>query len=362
MHAVRIIAVVALVCLLISAIGPVAADEIVHVVKPGETLYRIARQYGTTIQALVAANGIANPNRIYAGQQLVIPGAAAPSQPGVPTANPPPAAPPPGVVSDTGATTVYTVQRGDTLSRIARRFGVSVQSLVAANGIANPNRIYAGQQLRIGGAAVAPAQPAANVSVPASVRSGAGATLTVNEIVYRPESGRVDLMVTVRNNNLLPAIASGNWYPTPNPDGGRQWVTLLKAAHLEVPVPLRGDAPLWEFIVTTNDGLRFSALAGCVYREEIHTVGGEPTAQGGFVWEATFSDGWFECGRDNNGAPKPPEDLRPGQSASVPLYVYLAHPRSDPAQAAARRIARLDFIPYAPSGASFGVQASITFP
>ncbi len=45
----------------------------IHIVQRGETLFRIARYYGTTVQAIAAANGIIDPNRIYVGQRLIIP-------------------------------------------------------------------------------------------------------------------------------------------------------------------------------------------------------------------------------------------------------------------------------------------------
>ena len=73
--------------------SPSAPSSGVHVVQPGENLYRIALRYGTTYQALSAANGIVNPNRIYVGQRLNIPpstssgrssGGAAPSGPSLP--------------------------------------------------------------------------------------------------------------------------------------------------------------------------------------------------------------------------------------------------------------------------------------
>lgn len=60
----------------------------VHVVQPGEYLSSIARQYGTTVQAIAAANNIVNLNLIRPGQQLIIPGASAPSGDAAP---PPPA-------------------------------------------------------------------------------------------------------------------------------------------------------------------------------------------------------------------------------------------------------------------------------
>jgi LysM repeat protein len=106
----------------------------VHVVQRGETLYSIARRYGTTTAALVTANGLRNPNFIYAGQRLVIPGGGGSSRGG-------------GSASSTGL--VHVVQRGETLSSIARRYGTTAAALASANGLRNPNLIYVGQRLRI---------------------------------------------------------------------------------------------------------------------------------------------------------------------------------------------------------------------
>lgn len=96
-------------------------------IQPGDTLSKIAVRYGTTAAALAQLNGIANPNRIYAGQALRIPAGSSNSQ----------------------QPTYYVVRRKDTLSGIARRFGTTYQRLMQLNGIRNPNLIYAGQRLRI---------------------------------------------------------------------------------------------------------------------------------------------------------------------------------------------------------------------
>jgi LysM repeat protein len=129
----------------------------VHIVQRGENLYRIALRYGTTLQTLAATNGIANPNRVYVGQRLVIPGRGASPAP--------PAQPAPS-----GRT--YTVRRGDTLSGIALRHGVSTWALAQANGIRNPSLIYVGQVLRIpsGGSSAPPAAPSPQPSAPTSGR------------------------------------------------------------------------------------------------------------------------------------------------------------------------------------------------
>lgn len=104
-----------------------------YTIKPGDTLGTIARQHRVSVADLAKANGISDPNRIYAGKQLVIPGA-----------KPGPA-----------AAARYTVKSGDTLGAIARRHRVSVAAIAKANKLANPNRIVIGQVLVIpGGAAV----------------------------------------------------------------------------------------------------------------------------------------------------------------------------------------------------------------
>jgi LysM repeat protein len=131
-----------------SASPPPSTSSGVHVVQRGENLYRIALRYGTTTRALAAVNGIVNTSRIYVGQRLMIPGQAATS--------PAPAQPAPS-----GQT--YTVRRGDTLSGIALRHGVSMWSLAQLNGIRNPSLIYVGQVLRIPGGG-SPAQPAPSPS------------------------------------------------------------------------------------------------------------------------------------------------------------------------------------------------------
>lgn len=114
--------------------GPVATaaptGEVVHVVQPGENLFRIALRYGTTVQAIASANGIANPALIKAGQVLRIPRAGT------------------QLTAPAGETT-YVVQPGDNLFRIGLRFGMSHTYLAQYNGIANPALIYVGQVLRI---------------------------------------------------------------------------------------------------------------------------------------------------------------------------------------------------------------------
>lgn len=98
----------------------------IYEVQSGDTLSALAQRFNTTVDNLVALNGIENPNLIYTGQKLRVCGE-------VPTKE---------VVT-------YDVVAGDTLWGIAQRFGTTVQHLVDVNGIANPDLIYVGQKLTI---------------------------------------------------------------------------------------------------------------------------------------------------------------------------------------------------------------------
>ncbi len=134
------------------AVLPTAASHAqsanTYTVQPGDNLYRIALKFGTTVAAIQQANGIANGNLIFVGQVLQIPTGSAPvpptSVPGSATAVP--QQPPSG---QTGA---YVVQPGDTLGKIAARFGTTVAAIAQANNIVNVNLIFVGQVLQISGA------------------------------------------------------------------------------------------------------------------------------------------------------------------------------------------------------------------
>jgi LysM repeat protein len=136
-----------------------------YIVQPGDTLFRIAARFGVTIQAIMSANGINNGNLIFVGQRLTIPGAS-----GAPAPTPAPTQPPATGTPPPPSGGVYVVQPGDTLSRIAARFGVTIQAIMSANGITNPNLIFVGQRLTIPGASSTPVptQPPATSTPPAT--------------------------------------------------------------------------------------------------------------------------------------------------------------------------------------------------
>lgn len=147
----RLLSIAALVALMLVAVPVVAlaapaqaevaapqAHYTYYTVQPGDTLSRIALRYGTTVSALMSANGLYNANHIYVGQRLRIP-----------------------TTGGGSCVQYHTVTYGQTLSGIALWYGVSAHSLAQANNITNYNHIYSGQSLCIPGWSAPPAPPPA---------------------------------------------------------------------------------------------------------------------------------------------------------------------------------------------------------
>jgi LysM repeat protein len=128
------------------------ADQPVHIVQPGENLFRIGLKYGVNWINIMRANGLTS-TYLYPGQPLIVPTDAAPSSTTITNSVSTPSATAPAPLPEPNASgsTTYVVQRGDTLFRIATRYGLTTQQLAAANGIYNPSLIYTGQTLTIPG-------------------------------------------------------------------------------------------------------------------------------------------------------------------------------------------------------------------
>lgn len=125
--------------------------ETIHTVEAGDTLFKIASQYGVTIDVITSVNNIIDINQLEVGQQIIIPG------PGyvIPTATvevPTDSSTPPDEVPTAPAQALdgtHTVQAGENLYRIGLIYGCSVEQIAAQNGIVNPAAISVGQVLTI---------------------------------------------------------------------------------------------------------------------------------------------------------------------------------------------------------------------
>jgi LysM repeat protein len=113
-----------------------------YIVVAGDTLGKIAKKNGVTLKALESANPDVNPKHLKVKQKLVIP-AGATSSGGVT-----PLAPADNSAADTTSETTYTVKSGDTLHRIAKKFGTSVKAIESENNLST-TKIKVGQKLKI---------------------------------------------------------------------------------------------------------------------------------------------------------------------------------------------------------------------
>jgi LysM repeat protein len=128
----RLLSIVVLVALLLAGLSFTAEAQtcqpVYHVVKPGQNLTMIASYYGVTVQAIVNANNLWNPNLIYVGQRLTIPVNCQPVK---------------------SCTKIHVVKPGEYLKLIAARYGTTWQAIANLNSLSNPNLIYSGQRLKI---------------------------------------------------------------------------------------------------------------------------------------------------------------------------------------------------------------------
>ncbi len=180
--------------------APAAAQscQATHTVRAGETLASIGRQYGVSWAAIAQANNLANANRIFSGQVLCIPAAGT---------TPPPA---PTCIA------THTVQAGETLAAIGRRYNVSWSAIATANNLANANHIFAGQRLCIpGGATTPPANAVGTVSGVSflNLRSGPGMTYE-----------RINVLSNGNQVTLLGRDNFGGWLKVRLASGQEGWV------------------------------------------------------------------------------------------------------------------------------------------
>ena len=149
----------------------VLAAEPTVVVQPGDTLTGIAGRHGVSVGRLAELNDLADPNRIYVGQRLRVAGDGSRGS----DQRPAPAQ----------RKTIHVVSRGSTLWGIAGQYGVSVSSIVAANQIANPSRIFAGQRLVIPGGSAPASGPAPRAKMSSSMAALVADRESIRRMIVR---------------------------------------------------------------------------------------------------------------------------------------------------------------------------------
>lgn len=109
---------------------PTCPNGFFHVIRPGDTLFRLSQEFGVSVEAIMRANPGIDPNRLQIGQRICIPRAVPPT-PSCPNGF------------------FYTIRAGDTLFELSQRFNVSVQAIINANPGIDPNRLQIGQTICI---------------------------------------------------------------------------------------------------------------------------------------------------------------------------------------------------------------------
>ncbi len=153
------------------SLTPALADDSptprVHTVAAGDTLSAVSQQYGVTVDELMAANGLDDPNLIYVGQRLTIPGAEAP----------PPV--------NLQASYNLSIQPGDTIARLARRLQVSPDEILGLNGI---SKRQARRFLKLEPEILVPLLPSSDLPAPFQ-------TIAFTPAIVQGQTGVIDVTV-----------------------------------------------------------------------------------------------------------------------------------------------------------------------
>jgi LysM repeat protein len=287
------------------------AEDSVHIVQPGETLYRISVQYGISMDILAQANNISNRERILVGQQLIIPDLSEAVE------NPLFAAEP----------THHVVQPGETLASIANLYGLTVQQLAQLNNIANPNHILRGQTLTVftapepiipaealetAATTIAPADtavepveeihPTATIEiVQPTAQPTVAPTPTTATTTYTVRPGETLASIAQRFGVTWPAIVQANNISNPNLVNAGQVIIIPDAKTVTdlssvSPASLVPDAPSAtvsvgkQIIVDISDSRIYAYENGRLVRSVLASTGlpATPTVKGNFTVQRKY--------------------------------------------------------------------------
>jgi LysM repeat protein len=268
------------------ALPVTAQDQTVHIVAPGDNLFRIAQEYGVSVNAIAAANNIANTWQIAAGQRLIIPPRTADTLPEQPAADP--AAPTP-VPAASAEPRYHVIQYGDSLGTIATRYGMTLRQLMDLNGIQNPNLIYAGQRLIV--------TPNTDSTAPAETTSDLPVSIVPSGTTHTVQDGeRLSQIAQLYGVSWL-AIAELNGITDPNLIQAGQVLTIPAATNSAVaPLLTIPNAPAAtrttgrEIIVDLSDFRAYAYEDGRLVRSVLVSTGreGTPTVQGSYTIERKY--------------------------------------------------------------------------
>jgi LysM repeat protein len=154
-------------CLSLS-VGQIFADDVIHILKSGETIYSLARDYGVKIEEILFLNGIEDARRVQVGQRIRIPDVSTMAVP----INLDPSAPP---------VKQHRAAKGETLFGIARQYNVSIQNLRKINRFSNNYVLKAGDIVKIpvGASSVQMTAEAPGAGAVKNINSASGNTVNL---------------------------------------------------------------------------------------------------------------------------------------------------------------------------------------
>ena len=232
-----------------------------YLVQPGDTLYSIARRSGMSLNSLLTLNGLSQSSVIYPGQSLTI----SQSDSRVATKSSYTAKPLASGVSTSGT---YTVQAGDTLYGIARRSGMSLNTLLSLNGLSQSSVIRPGQTLKLSGASNATvASPVSYKSTASSASTSGTYTVKAGDTLYRIAYNHGISLTTLLSINglsetstILPGqqlVVSGSAKTTANTTTTTSAKTVSYSTGASTHTVKAGDTL---FRIAKNNGLTLSEL------------------------------------------------------------------------------------------------------
>jgi murein DD-endopeptidase MepM/ murein hydrolase activator NlpD len=254
--------------------GP--GQPMVHIVQRGETLFSIARRYGTTVDAITHANSIADPRQIFVGQRILISGSMGPSD----------------------SWSVHVVRPGETLEVVAGQYGLPWRTVALVNRVLNPHLLSAGQVLRLPVGEDGPRSGALHTVQPGETLAGISFHYGVGLWELATANAIANPALVLRGQRLLIPGERPAWMPAPfeavemEPLPVRQGQTVRVRVRTSEPVFLEGALFEHPLQFSAEDGI-YSALAGVhafaepgLYELELvatNAAGEQATASAGVV-------------------------------------------------------------------------------
>ena len=239
-----------LLILILATVSTTAYADTNHTIQPGETLYSISRQYSVPVADIISKNQITNPSLIYPGQTLVIPTDGTTPAPPTPT--------PTTTTTTTSPSATHTVQSGETMYSIARRYSVGVSDIANANGLVNSNLIYVGQQLTIPGAD-------GTTTTTTTTPTPTPQPTTTNTAVHIVSSGETLSIIAIRYSVTINSIMQTNGLTNAN------YIYVGQA--LTIP----GATTTTTTTTTTPTGPTTANLSGTAFGGQTQTFANAPT-------------------------------------------------------------------------------------